>query len=68
LTQKYGEPNHFPNNSDYSVFWMDKTTILELDCSHKTDDDYGIISIEYRDNAIFNEVIHQQETTGFNEL
>jgi hypothetical protein len=68
LSQKYGEPNHFPDDADYRAFWMDDTTILELYCSHKTDDDFGSISIEYRDNDIFNEVINQQETKGYNEL
>lgn len=68
LTQKYGEPNHFPNNPEYGVFWMDETTILELDCSHDTDDDFGFISIEYKDNIISNEVENQQQTKGFDEL
>jgi hypothetical protein len=47
---------------------MDETTILELDCSHDTDDDFGFISIEYRDNIISNEVENQQQTKGFDEL
>lgn len=68
LIQKYGEPNRFPEDSDYRVFWTDGTTDLELFCSHDTDDDYGSISIEYRDNAISNEVFNQQQTNGMNEL
>lgn len=68
LTQKYGEPIHFPDDPEYRVFWMDETTVLELYCSHNTDDDYGSISIEYRDNDIFSEVINQQETEGYNDL
>ena len=68
LTQKYGEPNSFQNNSDTRVFWMDENTVLELCCSHKTDDDYGIISIEYRDSDIFNEVVDQQKSKGYDDL
>ena len=68
LTQKYGEPNHYPKDSDNCVFWMDESTVLELYCSHRTDNDYGSISIEYRDPIIFNEVVNEQKTEGYNEL
>lgn len=64
LTKKYGEPNHPQDNGSIykNAFWLDKNTFLDLWCSKNS------LSIEYRDNAIFSEVINQQEIEGINEL